>query len=126
MSVENKTFKTKEICDIIKQCSESGVSNFEYGNLKFSLKDKEIINIPEPTTFQGHETETNDIIDHGASFIDDEEELEVSELDLRVRQIDEAVLADPSLAEELLSCEDLLEGYVDSIKGSTNAELESR
>lgn len=122
--MEQKILKSKEICDIIRQCSESGVSSLKFGDLEISFEDKK--NISELATFQGHETEINNIEVEPVkleNFID-ESQVNEDARELRVMQINESLLEDPHLAETILSSEELLEDYIDSYarEGNVNAE----
>lgn len=125
MKVENFTMDSKEItlsvdniCSIIKLCSTSGISNFRYGELSFDFKDK---NQKEPmvipSTFQGHESESNEIEEDLADGY-----LPEVERDLKAIELQNLFLEDPYQAELIEAMGDRVDEFLEQLKGDKDAE----
>jgi hypothetical protein len=111
--METKTLNTTDICAIIKQCSESNVDKFEWGDLKFTFNAKKDTELDDYTPhFQGQE------VSNLNSFIDDTEEVKQTELDVKFEQFANSVLEDPALAEEIMANEERLEELAHNLGAS--------
>lgn len=103
MEKEN-TLSVDNICSIINVCSQNGVAELEFGDLKVSFKDKKkhVEPIVVPNTFHGPESNQTDI--QPVTVIEEDQDPEFNtdlERDLKGLQAQNAILENPELAEQL-------------------------
>lgn len=88
MSRVNINLTAKDVCDIIKQCGESGVVDLELGKLKLSFESKPIVPCSPQASFLEGQVESEALEEEGDS--------------VRERQISETIITDPISYEEMV------------------------
>lgn len=88
------------ICEIIKQCGESGVAEFKYGNfhITFQARNGECID-ETPYQSPGQVTAI-------AKVLDEDELIKLDEINAKEEDLAQIKLQDPLQYEELLACQE--------------------
>ena len=96
-----KSFTAKELCEIIRQCKQDGVTELTLGDLYLSFQPKvvkpQVLPIT-PTSTQPPDAEISAEIQKQS-----EASIEQDALTLRQQQIDELTILNPLLAEQLIA-----------------------
>ncbi len=93
---EIKGITAKDLCDIIKVCSDCGVARFSVGDLEIDFTRYNSDQIAQETSVLSDDQ--NDIAD---------DYLVKDEVTLRQEQLDQALVDDPALYDRLINQEDI-------------------
>lgn len=125
MEKEN-TLSVDNICSIINACSQNGVTELEFGDLKVSFKDnkKTVEPIVVPNTFHGPESNQQNI--EPVTVIEEDLDPEYNidlERDLKGLEAQNAILENPELAEQLEFMDDEeVEQFLANLMGEKDHE----